>query len=981
MRPAVGIAGRRHELRSLLQDVDDDDCSAVVITGEAGIGKSRLATALIETVRADGACVLAGGCLRLSRALSFLPVGDVLRDLDDIDNGAFLRSLLTACPAYVRVELARLRPELDPEGRAPRSDPTQYQRLMESLRLVLAGASAQRRTVIVLEDVQWADTSTLAFCDYLLAPRHRTGATLVLTCRPDETDPDWFVETTTSAQVRLLHLGPLSRAETSEQMALLRGGDVDADEADAVYLRTRGHAFFTEQLVTASPLLGGTDIPAGLRPVLLSRFAQQQGPSRRLLGLLAVAARPLTEETLTSALGWEAEEARELLHQLVRARLVTHDQQHYALRHALIGDAIRSELLPGELRVFHAAAAKGLASTAADQIPGEIALHWAAAGDTEQQLSWEVRAAETADRLNSASEAAAHWDRVIDLCRRNPHRLPPGRTRTELYLRSSWAFEHLGRPQEAAERAELALTALSPNASTAERAKALRVVGHWRSLRRPEDGSGLLRASIELCRQLPPSRDQGLTAHRLVQLLFQQRGRVDDEQIALIDEAVRVSSSAEARGVQRMLIGAHAFASLMRGDRDGAVQAAERATSAPRDPTDPHGTIGAGIYIADVLSACGGVERAVSLGYAELDWIDENGYPTAPTATALRARVALGLYQLGRLDEAVSLGGQRDHPIPTLVGEYLGQASGEVEPSTMRSGAGDGDPLEPKEVLDPVLAALRMEPRLWIGSAAGIESAADEALASLAAAGQTVRSRFAGGLLALSMRGCADLAGLGRRRDQPDRIRAAMDLAQRFERAAIDCTVDPFGGDLPARARVDALNWSAERARLIDADIPELWDSAATEWISLAFPFQASYARLRQAEALLASPTGRASAAPVLRQAAELAAGHRPLRIMIDDLARRARIATGALPTLGSVPMSAEPQTTPFGLTARELTVLREIGEGRTNAQIAHSLFISRSTAGVHVSNVLRKLHVGSRVQAAAIASSLGLLTAPDGHR
>jgi DNA-binding CsgD family transcriptional regulator len=146
-----------------------------------------------------------------------------------------------------------------------------------------------------------------------------------------------------------------------------------------------------------------------------------------------------------------------------------------------------------------------------------------------------------------------------------------------------------------------------------------------------------------------------------------------------------------------------------------------------------------------------------------------------------------------------------------------------------------------------------------------------------------------------------------------------------------------------------------------------MWERAASEWDALTRPHRAAYARWRQAEALLAHPAGRTAAVEVLRTAARQAAQHIPLSMAIHDLARRARIDL----TITAESPDAQPSTatpTPFGLTGRELAVLRLLAEGRTNSEIGAKLYISRKTASVHVTNILRKLNVTTRVQAAAVA-------------
>jgi DNA-binding NarL/FixJ family response regulator len=137
---------------------------------------------------------------------------------------------------------------------------------------------------------------------------------------------------------------------------------------------------------------------------------------------------------------------------------------------------------------------------------------------------------------------------------------------------------------------------------------------------------------------------------------------------------------------------------------------------------------------------------------------------------------------------------------------------------------------------------------------------------------------------------------------------------------------------------------------------------------------RAGYARWRQAEALLATPHGRGAGAAVLSTAVGLAMEHVPLTRAIQDLARRARIDLD-VPTESVQPDEAS-TTRPFGLTDRELDVLRLLGQGKTNPEIAAALFISPRTAGVHVTNILRKLGATTRVQAATIAERAGLLDA-----
>jgi ATP/maltotriose-dependent transcriptional regulator MalT len=175
----------------------------------------------------------------------------------------------------------------------------------------------------------------------------------------------------------------------------------------------------------------------------------------------------------------------------------------------------------------------------------------------------------------------------------------------------------------------------------------------------------------------------------------------------------------------------------------------------------------------------------------------------------------------------------------------------------------------------------------------------------------------------------------------------------------------------------------AEHARLHHAGEVEAWDDAVTRCRSMNEPLPLAYALFRRAEALSNSGSA-AEAAAAAREALTLArsAGAAPLAAEVEALIRRARLRS-AEPSNGTAPeapVAGESAPDPFerlGLTAREGEVLRLVADGRSNSQIAQALFISRKTASVHVSNILAKLGVSSRVEAAALAHRQGIADVP----
>ncbi len=168
-----------------------------------------------------------------------------------------------------------------------------------------------------------------------------------------------------------------------------------------------------------------------------------------------------------------------------------------------------------------------------------------------------------------------------------------------------------------------------------------------------------------------------------------------------------------------------------------------------------------------------------------------------------------------------------------------------------------------------------------------------------------------------------------------------------------------------------AAQCGAEESRLHHSD-PGRWAEAVARWEDAGEPYPAAYCRWREAEALLAGGNGRSRADECLQDAWRVSAalGTVPLTEQIERLAQRARIALRDLePAAGDAPTVAAD----LGLTPREVEVLGQLAAGRTDREIADELFISKKTASVHVSNILRKLAVANRVEAGRIGQAQGL--------
>jgi ATP/maltotriose-dependent transcriptional regulator MalT len=261
------------------------------------------------------------------------------------------------------------------------------------------------------------------------------------------------------------------------------------------------------------------------------------------------------------------------------------------------------------------------------------------------------------------------------------------------------------------------------------------------------------------------------------------------------------------------------------------------------------------------------------------------------------------------------------------------------------------------------------EVAVWAGRPADGLIAVREVLARYLSTDWTIQC---GWLLVVGMRACAELVEQGQARRDESATRAAVaaagDLAAWVDRTGgVPFTDHPYVATIPA-ARA---NWEAEHARLTGASDPAAWQAAAEAWGALGCRHRAAYAWWRHAEARLLGGDSPAAVAETVRAAAASASGHVPLLAAIRALAERAHIP---LTTVLADGAPATVAATPYGLTDREVLVLRLIVAGRSNRQIGAELFISPKTASVHVTNILRKLGVSTRAQAAALAERAGLV-------
>jgi DNA-binding CsgD family transcriptional regulator/tetratricopeptide (TPR) repeat protein len=994
----MGFVGRESELRRLLGALNGE-ARLVLVVGDAGVGKTHFAAEGMDLAAAGGMVMVRGQCLPLAGTLPLLPVRDALREMANLERGGLLMAALDTAPRYARDEVGRLLPELGLVGGTAsdgRDGDWSRERLFGGVAEVLAAVVGRAAGVgLVVEDVQWADSETLDFLTFLARPRRSGPVTVVTTCRADEVPlaahvAGWLAQMRADAGAEEIRLGPLSRAEVARHVEALAGGSVSAQVIDELYARAGGNPFFTEQLVAAA-LAGGAEgglrvpagLPARLAELLTVRARRCAGDARAVLAGLAVAGRSLDEDVLAVVTGLELEAVRRGLRELATARLLAEDASGWGHRprHALLAEAVYAGLLPGERAALHERAARGLAEDTAladdTALAAEVAGHWQAAGRPAEEFLARLAAAKAAEQVFGYAQAAEHWQRAIELSQAEPA-AAAGIDVPRLFVQAIDAFYHAGDSVRAGLAAEEAYRRFAGHADPATAA----VVCHRAAVVRAKNASvaGLpvIEEALRLFQQGPPSFDyaNALLDYATIFLLYSEE-RLQAGRGAL-NRALEIAEAAGASALIPRTLSVIAFTAFVRGQVEDGMAALEQGWALAR--AEPNGP--ALVWLAGnesgALLKLAQFQRAADMATQGLDDARQAGLQSWDLVSILGAHGAEALLALGRTADAAALIGPMtdmqpdgDRWLAHVIRAEIDLLRGDASAAAERWRQIYAFPALIGRVDFAYEAAPRaLEASLWARRPGDALRETRRALSLFKIPDMTILS---GRLLTAGMRACADLAEQARARNRPaaDAVDAAHDLATWAEQMrGVPFTDHPTVATIPA----ERATWDAERTRVGGLSDPDSWGGAAKAWQDLGCPHRAGYALWQQAGAQLDAGQPAVAATGALRAAAAAADGHAPLLAQIHALAERARISLNAPAAVSSSsPPSPEAQAR-YGLTGRELAVLRLLAVGRTNAQIGAELYISPRTAGVHVTNILRKLGVSGRVQAAALAERAGLL-------
>jgi DNA-binding CsgD family transcriptional regulator len=979
--------------------------SAVLLGGEAGVGKSRLVSEFIQAAGAAGACVLTGGCLELGTdGLPFAPFTAILRELVHEVGADAVASML---PGRATRGLARLLPELGETDTS--GDPGEARaRLFEDVLSTLEYLARHSPVVLVIEDAHWADRSSRDLLTFLVGNQRAIGGLLiVMTFRSDDlhrTHPlrPLLAALDRIAWVQRIELPRLTRQDTSELAVRILGREPTADLAEALYHRSEGNPLFVETLLCCDGELS-RELPESLRDLLLDSVRRLPEDTQEVLRVASAGGETTGHALLAAVTGLDDAALTSALRPAVTANVLRAQADSYMFRHELIREALHEDLLPGEHGRLHSRFADAIDADHSLVPPGraaiEMAHHWHSAHDTVWALIGAWQAAAQADRAVAPAERLALLARVLELWDQVPDAAERiGVDHARVLEQATSAASEAGEYERGIALANSALKELDPETEPVRVAQLLEARGQFKMhLGRkdfPDDYSAAL--------QIVPA---DASAARITILLSAAKcvphGAHDR---AFAEEALALARQAGDKANEANALLTLAMSQAGAGQESSAgsapIELIAQARAMAEHAGARHLMVRAAINESHLLEGAGEHVLAAEAARKGLSGADGE-YVARSSRSVLTINQVEPLLALGRWDEAVALADRaREFQLASLPLHWaelrilmgrIALARGDAGAATQAL-SDAAELLRGSEYWDEYqfpFGTLEIMQRLAVdGPAAAIQSAAKIIDRYELSRGSP---RYAWPLVAAAAGVCLEAARQAavahdeRLRDETaavaERLRTIaekLETSGRAQRAsqlsfaAADahaaCLLAAFSG-VHASGTAGGRPGTGLEARA--AELQAAWDEAAAAWAEVSEPYPRARSLLHAAEVAVACGD-RDGAEESLRQAAVLAArlGAAPLSEEIAILARRARIR---VPGAAGDAAADQDNRAGLGLTGRELDVLRLVAAGRSNREIAAELFISPKTASVHVSNILGKLGAASRGEAAAKAHALRL--------
>jgi DNA-binding SARP family transcriptional activator len=415
--PQTPFVGRHSELKALsndLQQAQRGQARVVVLTGELGIGKTRLWQEWIAQ-RTTEQRVLETRCLSATQMIPFAPLLNLF--LSPVCAQVALSDTEGAAPSWI-AEIVSLTSHLRsnatfvPAATAPQQIDERY-RIFEAFLNALRALS-NRPLALFIDDIQWADQSTLEWLAYLVQQLYNRPLLIIAAYRQEEAGAPLvrlMAEWSRSQVLRRLPLARLTLAEARELIAALDG---DLARADELYTQSAGNPYYLTELVRAAP----GDVPPALTDIVRARIDALPENARRLLQVAVILDPEIDFPTLQRTSGRDEDQTLDALDALLDAGILSEQHNHYTFNKPLVATVARESISAARRAALHRRAAEAIEALHPDQLShfaGQLATHYAAAGDIRRGAAYADMAAEQALLLAAPAEAANFYRRALEL--------------------------------------------------------------------------------------------------------------------------------------------------------------------------------------------------------------------------------------------------------------------------------------------------------------------------------------------------------------------------------------------------------------------------------------------------------------------------------------------------------------------------------------------------------------------------------------
>ncbi|WP_167305808.1 helix-turn-helix transcriptional regulator [Nocardioides euryhalodurans] len=961
----VGRRPEREELASALHDSAAGRPRAVLVSGEAGIGKTSLVAEATSGPAATGHQVLWGHCMRFAADSSpYLPIGQLLAQWCRGAEPSEKARVLTGAE-----HLATIAPAVGATtGQADAS------RIVPLVAAVVDRIAEAGPVVLVVDDVQWADGSSLDLLAYLVAGfGEGQRLCVVATYRDTELGEGhrlhgWLADVARLPSVSTMRLERLGLADVEELVIRLRSEVAVGPLVDRIFDEARGNPYYTELLVHGAADHPGGGQVEGLQQVLLGSWHRLGPEGRELLQLLAIGGRPVAVdvlERLVAARGGDPDSVSPSLAEATASGLTTVATGGEAwFHHPLVAEVVAGTLTTEARTRVHREYVEVLESSAdlaTASRASHLALHHHGAGDHDDAFVWSLRAADEAAAVRGYAEELEHLHRACGLWEEvgEEARGRAGR-RADLWLRASNSEWSAGEHLLAIRLREDAILRQDEGDDPVLAMRLRLPLSEWRI------GCGLdARDGVEDRRrvvELAEARCPGSPEHvQALALLVHAEAWVQDW--GAVQHAATAVKMARRTGSTEAL----AWALAMRSETppwDRALEDATRAFDLAHQVGDPRLTGWAATRLANRLGVVGRDEEVCDVLLTTFRHLVAAG----SVHDAMHASPAYGaayLLELGRWEETREvLRLLLSHRLSAAMGAVTRGVAALMAVRTGDAAAGRSHLTRARELRPRHGAAGDILELLEIEALADLRDSR-EALtlaARLMPAQVSATPMDADELLVIAARAAGDLGEDPRGRAEAISLLDEIVELRGPDHPGFECT-GPEDLVHPARGAL----FAADRARCHgDTDTADLWRTAVTTCAEAGMVWHEALASYQLGRALLAERGSRADAASALRHAKDVAAGlgAAPIVRDVEEVARQAHVLLDG----------ASPPGSPTSLTPREREILALVAEGRTNGQIGTELFISTKTVSVHVSHILAKLDAASRTEATTVARRRGLL-------